>query len=73
MKTEIKRHPRIQDGLTHCPTQIQENLIEHVTRMPPPRANKATHSGFEIRSPKQGYQWPNKNDLYPPKFTKKDM
>ena len=28
--------------------------------------------GFEIRSPKQGYQWPHKKDLCPPKtFLKK--
>ena len=49
------------------------NLKEHVTRTPPPSANKAALSGFETqrrvtRSPKQGYQWPHKNDLCPPNF-----
>ena len=42
----------------------------------PPNANKAVHSGFEsqrrrLRSSKQGYQWPHKNDLCPPKKFKK--
>ena len=40
---------------------------EPVTCTPPPSANKAAHTGDFIRSPKHGYQWPNKKDLCSPK------
>ena len=46
------------------------NLRECLTRTPPPGTNKAAHSG---RSPKQGYQWPHKKNLCPPKITKKHL
>ena len=37
------------DGKWHCKTGVapEVNLMEHVTGMPPPGANKAAHSGFE--------------------------
>ena len=49
------------------------NLREDVTHVPPSCVNKAAHStlkprGDITRSPKQGYQWPHKKDLYPPNF-----
>ena len=41
------------------------NLREHISHMLPQSSNKAAHSvlkpgGDVIRSPKQGYQWPQK-------------
>ena len=46
---------------------LDMNLIDCVTHIPPPNANKAAHSGLKpredvTRSPKQGNQWPHKND-----------
>ena len=54
------------------------NLRECVTHAPPPSTNKAAHSGFETqinitRSPKQGYQWSHKKDLFPLKLKKQKM
>ena len=51
------------------------NLRECGTCMPPPSANKATHSGFETRkdviiSQKQGCQWPHRKDLKSSNFFK---
>ena len=50
------------------------NFGEHVTYTPPPSVNKAASSRFETqkrddvtRSPKQGYPWPQKTDLFTPK------
>ena len=46
---------------------LEVNLKEQT---PLPSANKAAHSGFkttrDIRSLKQGYQWPHKKDLCHP-------
>ena len=68
-----------ENGLAAMVLHLEVNLREYVTRMPLPRANKAAHFGFETRgditrSPKQGYQWPHKKDLCPPKkiFLKKN-
>ena len=53
------------------------NLRECISHMPLAMlsANKAVHSlkprGDVTKSPKQGYQWPHKKDLYPPKIFKK--
>ena len=49
----------------------------NVSRTPPPNVNKAAPlilklRGDVTRSPKQGYQWPHKKDLCPPKIFKKD-
>ena len=48
------------------------NLRECITCTPPPSANKAALAlkprGEVTRSPKQGYQWPHKKDLCPPKI-----
>ena len=41
------------------------NLRECISHTPPPSANKAAHSGFEIQ---RCHQWPHKKDLCPPKF-----
>ena len=55
------------------------NLGVHVTHIClhqpqirfPPLALKRW--GDVTRSPKQGYQWPHKKDLYPPNIKKKDI
>ena len=52
------------------------NLKDHVTCMPLASVSKAAQSGFETQrrhhqSPKQGYQWPHRKDLCPPKFFRK--
>ena len=46
---------------------------ECVTHIPLPSVHEAAHSDFGTqrnitRSPKQGYQWPHKKDLCPPKM-----
>ena len=52
------------------------NLREHISHMPPQSSNKAAHSvlkprGDITRSPKQGYQWPQKWTCVQQKFLKK--
>ena len=50
------------------------NLREHISRMPPQSSNKAEPTlalkprEDVTRSPKQGYQWPQKMDMCPTKF-----
>ena len=54
------------------------NLREHISRMPPPSANKAEPTlalkprGDITRSPKQGYQWSHKWTCVQQKFFKKN-
>ena len=58
---------------------LQENVVKiylckfNGSRTPPPSANKLLTlalkpRGGYARSPKQGYQWPHKKDLCPPKI-----
>ena len=55
------------------------NLRDHVKCMLLPSLNKALPTlalkprGDITRSPKQGYQWPHKKNLYPPKILKKEQ
>ena len=50
------------------------NLQEHISHMPPQSSNKAEPTlalkrrGDITRSPKQGYQWPQKMDMCPTKI-----
>ena len=42
---------------------LQVNLREYTSCIPPPSANKAAHSGFEIQRCHQEYQWPTKGHV----------
>ena len=63
--------------VSRCRTRGESEGTCNVTRMTPLSSNKAeptlalTITGDVTRSPKQGYQWPNKKDSCPPKIFKK--